>query len=190
MLGATEVPVPSGMIDERTLAGWLSGPTERRAAAATVGTPVLIQTAELEEHVADPITGVVRRCDLTLRDQRKALLAVELKRPEVAAVTDAALIADAYGKAISRGLELYATCNFTEAALWRAEDGTRPRSPVIRRSLADGMTHSRQARARRPEIEAGWNEFLNDIEEELSRILGLRRRPRASAPSRGPAASD
>lgn len=26
VVGATEVPVPSGMLDERTLAGWLSAP--------------------------------------------------------------------------------------------------------------------------------------------------------------------
>jgi hypothetical protein len=39
---------------------------------------------------------------------------------------------------------------------------------VFRRSLAPGLTHSSQAHSLRPQIEANWQELLDDIERELA----------------------
>jgi len=155
-------------IDERTLAGWLMEPTIRRAAEAdATGARVLVRNAEMEEHVVHPSTRVVLRCDITLRGPRRPLLAAELKRPEVADIRHPDLIADAYSKALSRGFDFYATCNFAEAALWSCADGPTPAEPLHATPLAPGMTKSGQAPARRPEIEANWIRFLDAVEQRL-----------------------
>jgi hypothetical protein len=174
------------IIDERTLAGWLSGPTERRAAviraSATAAPDVLVEHADVEEHVLDPLTGTTRRCDVTLRDERRALLSAEIKRPEVASVDDPALIADAHQKALHRGLEFYATCNMAEVALWATRAGSHPAGPLLRLALAPGLTHSSQARARRSEIEEHWQEFMGIVEGQLREAAGLAGRPRPLPP--------
>jgi hypothetical protein len=154
-------------IDERTLAAWLSAPTEKRAETRRAdGETPLIQRADVEEHVLDPATGRTKRCDVTLRNGLP-LLSAEMKRPEVADVDDPALIEDAYKKAIDRGFDLYMTCNFVEVALWWVSDGPTPEKPLDRAVLASGLRDSSGARARRREIEAGWADFLNVVEARL-----------------------
>jgi hypothetical protein len=85
------------IIDERTLAGWLGGPTENRAAtlAANGGKPLVLY-ADVEEHVLDPATGTTKRCDLTLRGAAAPLASAEMKRPEVAQANSPALLLDSW----------------------------------------------------------------------------------------------
>jgi hypothetical protein len=52
--------MPRGIIDERTLAGWLSAPTEARASnLMAVGEDPLVPYADVEEHVRDTATGTL-----------------------------------------------------------------------------------------------------------------------------------
>jgi hypothetical protein len=125
--------------------------------------------ADVEEHVLGA-GGTTRRCDVTLRDARKPLLTVEMKRPEVAGVDAPVLTEDAHAKALRRGLPLYGTCNFAEVALWRTMDGPQPRHPVARMHLARGLRHSSGAPARREEMQAAWEAFLDCFEGELDAI--------------------
>jgi hypothetical protein len=126
--------------------------------------------ADVEEHVRDNVSGHTRRCDVTLRDFRQPLLTVEMKRPEIATVDDPILTEDAHSKALSRGQPLYATCNFTEVALWRTEDGPQPQRPVARIPLASELRHSSGAPSRRQEIQTAWQGFLDRFEAELEAI--------------------
>jgi hypothetical protein len=169
-------------IDERTLAAWLSAPTEKRAENRRAnGETPLIQRADVEEHVLDPATGRTKRCDVTLRDGLP-LLSAEMKRPEVADVDDPVLTQDAYKKAIDRGFDLYMTCNFVEVALWSVSDGATPEKPLDRAVLAAGLRDSSGARARRREIEAGWAAFLDVVEARLRAEAEMHTRTRDALP--------
>jgi len=163
--------VPRPIIDERTLAAWFSAPTEQRAnqMRAQELTPRIL-FADIEEHVRDAASGRTLRCDVTLRDSARPLLTVEMKRPELVAVDDPILTTDAHAKAFSRGLPLYATCNFAEVALWRTEYCSQPRLPVERMPLAGGLRHSSGAPSRRQEMQTGWQTFLDRVEAELGAI--------------------
>ncbi len=125
--------------------------------------------ADVEEHVVDE-GGVTRRCDVTLRDARQPLLTVEMQRPESVAVDDPVLTEDAHAKALRRGLPLFGTCNFAEVTLWRTADGPQPAHPIARMPLAHGLRHSSGAPARRDEMLAGWEIFLDRFEAELDAI--------------------
>jgi len=85
-LARKEAVLPRDIIDERTLAGYLIGPTEQRAREVALGgAQALIRFADIEEHVVDPTSRATLRCDLTLRSHRRPLVSAELKRPEVMA---------------------------------------------------------------------------------------------------------
>lgn len=173
------VLVPQPIVDERTLAGWLSAPTEGRALRMQdAGTEVLIAYADIEEHVKDPQTGVTKRCDLTLRSKVAPVVTAEAKRPEIADVTDPALQQDAWKKAVSRGLPLFLTCNFREVAAWVTEDGFNQQVPLLRHDLVPGLTHSSFAPHRRAEMTDNWQDFLDLLEPQLvSRLFKARSRP-------------
>jgi hypothetical protein len=92
--------MPRGIIDERTLAGWLSAPTEARASSLTAaGDDPLVLYADVEEHVQDTVTRLTKRCDLTLRSKYGPVATAEMKRPEVAQVNDPAL--QGHGKVLN-----------------------------------------------------------------------------------------
>ena len=156
------------IVDERTLAGYLIGPTEQRAREREIeGLTTLIRFADVEEHAVDPDSGVTRRCDLTLRSGLFALVSAEMKRPEVMAVDDPALIADAYRKAVGRGMTYFITCNVREAAVWKTAVGSRQADPVLRRDIAPGLSESYYAQQRREEIGREWRLFLDELEPLL-----------------------
>lgn len=136
--------VASSITDERTMAAWILPPTAIRAAARQQGDekPARIPSAEIEEHVRDPDSGSTLRCDVTLRGKKTAVVAIEMKRPEVADVRDPVMTVDAHKKAASRGLVWYGTCNFKEIALWSTHDGPRPTSPLFVHPLVTDLTHS------------------------------------------------
>ena len=156
------------IVDERTLAGYLIGPTEQRARElALAGFEPLIRFADVEEHAVDPVSGVTRRCDLTLRSGLSALISSEMKRPEVMAVDDPVLVADAHRKAVGRGMPYFITCNVREVAVWRTAVGSRQTEPVLRRDLAPGLSESYYAQLRREEIGLEWRRFLDELEPLL-----------------------
>ena len=124
--------------------------------------------ADVEEHVLEGAS--TRRCDVTLRDATQPLLTVEMKRPELVDVDSPILTEDAQAKALSRGLPLYATCNFAEVALWRTEGGPQPDQPVLRMPIATGLRHSSGAPSRRQEMQSCWQAFLGRFESELEAI--------------------
>ena len=160
-------PMP---VDERTLVGWLGAATSTRASRHIAqGRAPLIRYGDVEEHVLDPASGTILRCDMTLRSETRPLLSAEMKRPEVATVDSPVLTRDAHEKAQRRGAYLYATCNFTEVALWDTSDGPQPLHPVKRMDLAAGMSQSDQALRQRTEIEQNWDAFLDFVEDELRR---------------------
>ena len=135
--------MPRGIIDERTLSGWLSAPTEARASSLTAaGDDPLVLYADVEEHVQDTATGLTKRCDLTLRSRYGPVATAEMKRPEVSQVNDPALQLDAWNKAIARGLHYFLTCNFREVAVWETAKGPNQLTPALIYELAPGLTHS------------------------------------------------
>ena len=155
---------PRPSIDERTLAGYLIGPTEERAREIESSSDdPLIRYADIEEHVVDPQTRGTRRCDLTLRSADRALVSAEMKRPEVMGVRDQRLLKDAWGKAVSRGMDYFLTCNMREVAVWETRLGPAQRDPKLCCQLAPGLTHSYFARDRRPEIARNWRAFLDQV---------------------------
>lgn len=179
--------MPAQIVDERTLAGWLSAPTENRAARLqSENADALVLYADIEEHVKDPETGLTKRCDLTLRSKSGPVATAEAKRPEVADVTDPALQDDAWKKAVSRGLPLFLTCNFREVAVWMTEHGGRQLEPLLRHDLAADLRHSSNAPRRREEIAGNWQGFL-DLLEPILRARMFRSRTRQQLP---PQASD
>ncbi|MEO3757304.1 N-6 DNA methylase [Mycobacterium sp. B14F4] len=156
------------IVDERTLAGYLIGPTELRARELSVqGGQPLIRFADIEEHVVDPQTGVTLRCDLTLRSDLSALISCEMKRPEVMGVDDPKLIADAQSKAVGRGLTYFLTCNIRHVAVWRTSVGARQTTPVAIYDLAPDLSESYYAQPRREEIGQRWRDFLGHLEPLL-----------------------
>jgi tRNA1(Val) A37 N6-methylase TrmN6 len=159
------------IIDERTLAAWLGTPTALRANRLRLaGEAVLIEHADVEEHVLDPSTGSVKRCDVTMRSTTTALLSAELKRPEVAAYNHPGLLRDAWAKAVGRGLHYYATCDMRTVALWRTSAGPVQMTPVEKVDLAPGLMHSSAARQARVEIETNWALFLDLVEQRLQQV--------------------
>lgn len=174
--------VPQEIVDERTLAGWLSSPTEARAMRMQgAGAEPLIVFADIEEHTKDPSTGVTKRCDLTLRSASAPVATAEAKRPEVAGVADPALQQDAWKKAVSRGLPLFITCNFREVAVWVTGEGHNQQTPLIRHDLAPNLTHSSFAPHRRAEMAQNWQDFLDLLEPQLTSRL-FKSRGRAQLP--------
>src|SRR5271163_1075382 len=140
------------IVDERTLAGYLIGPTELRARELAIqGGQPLVRFADIEEHVVDPDTGLTLRCDLTLRSDLSPLISCEMKRPEVMTVDDPKLIVDAQNKAVGRGLTYFLTCNIGQVAVWRTAMGPRQTTPVLTRDLAPKLSESYYAQARREE---------------------------------------
>lgn len=167
--------MPSGIVDERTLAGWLGAPTEARSSTMLqAGTTPLIYYADVEEHVLDATTGITKRCDITLRSKISAVATAEAKRPEVADVADPALQADAWKKAVARGLPFFLTINFNSVAAWLTEQGPYQLKPEIHAELAPGLRHSGSAVGRRAEISTNWRAFLDDLELALQKRLGRR----------------
>jgi hypothetical protein len=173
--------MPEHIIDERTLAGWLSAPTEARAAAMTAdGLDPFVLHADVEEHVQDSATGITRRCDLTLRSKLSPVATAEMKRPEVAQVNDPYLQVDAWKKAVARGLYFYLTCNFREVAVWETAKGSNQQVPMLKRDLIPGLTHSSFAQSRRHEITENWRSFLDifvPILQERLNPASIRKRP-------------
>jgi hypothetical protein len=152
----------ASIIDERTLAGWLSGPTEARASdIASKGEEPLILYADVEEHVKDASSGATKRCDLTLRGKHGPVATAEMKRPEIAQVNDPALQLDAWKKAIARGLQYFLTCNFSEVAVWETAKGSNQLTAKLTYHLAPGMKRSSNALSRRNEISENWKDFLD-----------------------------
>ncbi|WP_432110679.1 Eco57I restriction-modification methylase domain-containing protein [Streptomyces sp. YPW6] len=160
------------IVDERTLAGWFSSPTEARAAKLE-GEKVdpIFYHADVEEHVFDQDSGGTKRCDLTLRSKHTALASVEMKRPEIAQADDPALLIDAWKKAIGRGLPYFLTCNFREIMLWGTQDGPHQPTPILKRDLVKGLSHSYYASARRDEMSVNWRNFLDEFAEIYRRRL-------------------
>lgn len=152
----------TGIIDERTLAGWLSAPTEARAASVTAtGADPLVLYADVEEHVRDVASGLTKRCDLTLRSKSGPLATAEMKRPEVAQANSPALQLDAWKKAVARGLHFFLTCNFREVAAWETEKGPYQQQPRLLIQLVPGLRHSSFALSRRNELVDNWRLFLD-----------------------------
>jgi hypothetical protein len=164
--------VPRAITDERTLAGWLSAPTEARASRLAGSEPApLVLYADVEEHVQDVASGLTKRCDLTLRSRSGPVATAEMKRPEVAQVDDPGLQSDAWKKAIARGLPFFLTCNFREVAVWETAKGPRQRDASIRFDLAPTLTNSSFALAHRAELADNWGAFLDVFEPALRERL-------------------
>jgi N-6 DNA methylase len=160
------------IIDERTLAGWLSAPTEARAKdLASNGQDPLIFFADVEEHVLHPETGTSIRCDLTLRSKISALVNAEMKRPEVADASSPALQLDAWRKAVSRGTLFFITCNFRDVYLWETAKGANQIEPRLKVELAPGLMRSADAMKRRGEIAEAWKSFLDQLSAILTAAL-------------------
>ncbi|MBP8536393.1 class I SAM-dependent DNA methyltransferase [Streptomyces sp. MK37H] len=156
------------IVDERTLAGWFSSPTESRAVRlAAEGKKPVFFYADVEEHVQDPQTGVTKRCDVTLRSRTRPIATVEMKRPEVAAADSPALQNDSWSKAVGRGLPYFLTANFREILVWETSKGPDQRTPLIQFTLAPGLTHSSIAPKRRIEMSENWVKFLDEFSELL-----------------------
>ena len=172
------------IVDERTLAGWLSAPTEARSIGLEAsGQAPLIYFADVEEHVQDLATGLTKRCDITLRSKTAALATAEAKRPEVADANDPRLRTDAWKKAVARGLPYFLTCNFRQVAVWETGTGPHQLNPVLQQDLAPGLTHSSSAPRRRGEICDNWKHFLDSFEPKLSeRLRNQQRRDRHLPP--------
>ena len=172
------------IIDEGTLAGWLSTPTAMRARKRRLaGETVLIEHADVEEHVVDPVTGGVKRCDVTMRSVSTAMLSAELKRPEVAAYHHPGLMErDAWAKAVGRGLDFYAICDMRTVALWHTAGGAVQTTPVEEVELAPGLTHSSAARQVREDIETEWGTFLDLVEARLEELAAAGARRQAQLP--------
>ncbi|WP_285244221.1 N-6 DNA methylase [Pseudarthrobacter sp. fls2-241-R2A-127] len=178
--------VASSITDERTMAAWILPPTAIRAAARQQGDekPARILSAEIEEHVRDPDSGSTLRCDVTLRGKKTAVVAIEMKRPEVADVRDPVMTVDAHKKAASRGLVWYGTCNFKEIALWSTHDGPRPTSPLFVHPLVTDLTHSSKAtlKKNRDALGSQWMTFIDRVELLLDEVEANQLERERSAP--------
>lgn len=161
------------IVDERTLAGYLIGPTELRAREIEVeGGSAFIRFADVEEHAIDPGTHRTLRCDLTLRTTNGALVSAELKRPEVMTVDAHSLKQDAFRKAVSRGFTHFLTCNIKEVALWSTEAGPYEPEPIIRQYLSKELSESYYAPRFREDISKNWRQFLDECEPLLQQAMG------------------
>ncbi|MCG7205152.1 Eco57I restriction-modification methylase domain-containing protein [Streptomyces arenae] len=171
------------IVDERTLAGWLSSPTEARAARLLEEDkePVFFH-ADVEEHVQDPETGVTKRCDVTLRSRTHPIATVEMKRPEVAAADSPALQSDSWSKAVGRGLPYFLTANFREILVWETAKGPDQSRPLIRYTLAADLSHSSFAPKRRAEISDNWVKFLDEFAQLLHQREEKQKGPRKLPP--------
>ncbi|MET8225342.1 N-6 DNA methylase [Streptomyces sp. NPDC005301] len=171
------------IVDERTLAGWFSAPTEARAArlVAEEKDPVFFH-ADVEEHVQDPETGVTKRCDVTLRSRTRPLATVEMKRPEVAAADSPMLQEDSWSKAVGRGLPYFLTANFEEILVWETAKGNNQTTPLIRFVLAPQLGHSSHAPQRRAEISENWVKFLDQFSQYILELQNKEKGPRKLPP--------
>jgi len=161
------------IVDERTLAGYLIGPTELRAREiALEGGSPFVRFADVEEHAIDPDTRRTLRCDLTLRSKQGPLVSAELKRPEVMSVDSFHLKQDAYRKAVSRGFTHFLTCNIREVALWSTEAGPYHGDPILRQYLSSEVSDSYYAPKYREMISKRWRQFLDDAEPLLLAAMG------------------
>jgi hypothetical protein len=171
--------------DERTLAGWLIGPTVLRARdLEEQGVDPVIRFADVEEHVVDPASRLTKRCDLTLRGESGAVAAAEMKRPEVMQASDPHLITDAWTKAVARGLPYFLTCNFAQVMIWDTSKGELQHEPVESVDLAPGLTHSIYAPQRRGEISDNWIICLDLLAGLLRTRLERLHRARRALPPR------
>ncbi|MFD8152150.1 Eco57I restriction-modification methylase domain-containing protein [Streptomyces sp. NPDC059720] len=171
------------IVDERTLAGWFSSPTEARATRllAENKEPVFFH-ADVEEHVQDPETGVTKRCDVTLRSRTHPIATVEMKRPEVAAADSPSLQNDSWSKAVGRGLPYFLTANFREILVWETSKGPDQTRPLLRFTLAADLSHSSFAPKRRAEISDNWVKFLDEFSQILQEREGKKKGPRKLPP--------
>ncbi|MFJ5871807.1 class I SAM-dependent DNA methyltransferase [Dietzia maris] len=171
------------IVDERTLAGYLIGPTEQRARELDItGEEAFIRFADVEEHAIDPESRATLRCDLTLRSSTAPLVSAELKRPEVMAADAHELKADAHRKALNRGFPYYLTCNLRDVALWETTAGPYEQVPVIYHNLAEELSESYYAPQCREEIAANWRRFLDKAEPLLELAMGERAKDKPLPP--------
>ncbi|AWL33601.1 N-6 DNA methylase [Streptomyces anulatus] len=171
------------IVDERTLAGWFSAPTEARAARlSSDGKDPVFFHADVEEHVQDPQTGVTKRCDVTLRSRTRPLATVEMKRPEVAAADSPDLQSDSWSKAVGRGLPYFLTANFEQVLVWETIKGPNQKTPLIRFTLAAGLSHSSFAPQRRAELSDNWVKFLDQFSQKIVELEGKAQDPRKLPP--------
>jgi hypothetical protein len=169
----------SSSLNEITFVGHLGTTTSLRAERLrSKGSSPLIANGEVEERQVDPETGRPLRCDIRLNAASgRKLASGEMKRPELAEgrdVTNDALVNDARRKALARGLPYYFTCNMAQVALYSV--ASRPGQPDQLERVYDlaPVKNSSQVEAVYEQIDGGWVEFLDDLEDRLRSVESAR----------------
>jgi hypothetical protein len=170
--------MPADAINELTFAGWLAEFTGTRAQRCRdEGEVPLIASGEIEERQLDA-DGRVRRCDLRFNSPTgRKLASGELKKPEVQHGRDPRnenLRADARRKALARGLPFYFTCNMATVVLFAIADAPGQLDREIAAFELAPISRSSQAAAYRDKIAAGWTDFLDALESQLSAFAKTR----------------
>lgn len=166
-------------VNEITFVSRLSTYTRIRAdvRARELGETSLIAKGDIEETQRDA-HGVVRRCDMRLSNVvGQKLVSGEFKRPEVPEGRDPrseALISDARGKAIARGLPYYFTCNMAEVVLYEVALHPGALDREVESFQLARIDHSSHVDACEDEIKSNWCAFLDALENRLSQVVSSR----------------